>query len=202
MERIYKFAKIIYSKTYILTILWSFTMFLLFMKTNYHKCLEKEVLIATTNNLFLIVAVLFMIVAIVNIIFVMFASSNNKKLLKDEEHTKEGMVFRDTTKITILIIPLFYIWIFALSKIIVVLMKKTNDINFNNYLLIWVGLFLFSFIYWLKLKDEADENQRYNISYTIIIGFSTYIIIYWENLVPYIKKIFSLGSCIITDIMK
>jgi len=196
-------GKYFYHNYFYLTITWSILMFLMFLKINYTICLEKLNFTNSINNIYLVFIILFTIIGS----FFLYFSHNirkNKKQIIDKDNSNFVGRIRNHDDIKIVILPIFYIWIFALSKIIITIYKlnttPNNDISFYT-LMVWLGFFIATLYYWCIFKYKANEKQRYNIGYTIFIVLYTLSILYWDILVPYIKNIFLLKNCIMNTIM-
>lgn len=197
-----KIGKYFYENTIYLTLTWTILMFLMFIKINYFSCLQKLDFVKGIENIFLF----FMLIFLTSGIFFILFSRNirkNKREIMDKNNSQFTLELRNHDDIKINILPLFYIWIFSLSKIVISLYDyfyKSISIDLTNYfLMIWVGLFLATLFYWCKFKYKASV--KYSIKYLLFVTIYTLGIIFWQELVPYVKNILLLKNCIVAEII-
>ncbi len=215
MEKIKTLSKstseTIYENYYSLTILWLILTLMVFLETHYGKCLNKLSFKNGLENIFIGLTVLFSVM-IVFFLYVPFSNFSNIKAIENkkkqlcEDDISDSFHDRKYSQyvgqinnfIFILIIPLFYIWVLAISKMIIY-SYFLSKVNYKVYLLVWVVIFIFTFWLWFKLKYKAYK--KYNIGYVVLVSIYTLSIIFWDNLLPYIKELILLKECIVTEIM-
>ncbi|RLA74145.1 MAG: hypothetical protein DRG11_05855 [Epsilonproteobacteria bacterium] len=200
-----KLGKYFYLNYYYLTIVWSILMFLVFLKINYFCCLEKLNFIDDINTFSIILLLYFILIGGLFVYFSVNIEKEEYQIMdKDNSTTIQKVINKDNIKIIVL--PLFYIWFFSLSKIIVVVYKLLGSQNYSNFdifsLIVWLIFLMATFCYWFKLKYKANTKQRFNIGYATLIIVYTCIIIFWDDLVPYIKNLLLLKKCIVSKIME
>lgn len=195
-------GKYFYQNHIYLTITWSILMFLMFIKINYYSCLDKLKLVTSIEHVFLFFMLLFLISGM---FFLLFSRSiqKNERAIIDKENSEFVQTIRNQDEIKINILPLFYVWVFSSSKIIVILYDffyKNKNIDLTNYfLMIWIAFFGFSLYYWCKFKYKSSET--YSVPYVIFILLYTLGVVFWQELIPYVKNILLLKNCITNEIL-
>lgn len=117
----------------------------------------------------------------------------------DEKHDKT--VWVDSDQKNLLVLPLYIIGLYSLSKIIVVWAKNSAPIENNMYLyILWGIICIISSWLWFALKEYAEEKNKYSIKYTIIITLITLASIYWNLLTPYIADLIEVIKCVVNQI--
>lgn len=110
-------------------------MFLMFLKINYYTCLEKLKFVNGIENIFLFFITIFLGSSIFFIIFARDIRKNKKEII-DKDHSQFVAKIRNHDEIKINILPLFYVWVFSLSKIVVTIydyLYRGKNIDLTNY---------------------------------------------------------------------
>ena len=201
----------LYKATWIIGILWTIVIVITTLITNQLDCV---------NNYapWLIYLLFFAGVILILDIFLLlcFSSTQKNQIKRNEKSNKlplENIIAAENIDRTdggeygkenrdLIVLPLYLIWVFALSKIIIYFAKRGNQafINDISALMIATAIFLFGFFYWISLKEYANSDNRWSLKYTILITLLSLFSIYWENLLPYIKDIFEVSNCIFKSI--
>ncbi|MFY4743932.1 hypothetical protein ACOTVT_10640 [Aliarcobacter butzleri] len=188
MERLKILIRGVYNSYKLVFLWWTIFIFIDIIVTNYYMCIsqyntEINYLYNTSLSLF----------AIQSILILSFIGLWGKEKINND--SQGGNFGFGTNEIKPVIIPIYYLMLISLSKIII----KVSQFNFkNDYIIVWIILFIASGFYWLKLKNEAKKS--YEIKGTILIIMYTLFVIYYKEIEPIISAIFNISGCIIEQI--
>jgi len=183
----------IHSYKYIL-IFWTLFSFMLFVQINYNVCIYPyEDGFRSLALVFLSLSFIFISLTLVH-----FLVYKNDKLAMDDV-TDDG-----TINSIGVIVPLYALWIFSFSKIIIYTYNFfTNKIDVNIFqihITIWGAVFLGSGYFWFKYLNQSDK--KFDLALTIIVVFITAIQIFWTSFfLPLTKSTIEIGSCISNKIV-
>ncbi|MBU1217547.1 hypothetical protein KJ870_02615 [bacterium] len=178
--------------------------------SSYYSCTNHA---SWLSPLFAVVMFLFTLQSIIILVFSFLQKSKIKQNIDNGKDKFDSINMIDDAKYDsqayvggspkqLLVLPLYIIGVYALSKIIVILVKDSTPIEYNIYLyMLWGAIFTFSTWLWAALKEYAENENRYSIKYTLIIIIITLVSIFWELLTPYIADIIELTKCVINQIL-
>lgn len=133
--------------------------------------------------------ILFGIQASIIILFAMLFAKD--KIINDNS----GAGTFGSTAIQPIVIPLYFLMLVSLSKLIILSTK--TDFNIAM-LMIWGSIFLGSGYYWLKNKSNAKKT--WELKGTVIICIYTLVMIFYKDLEPFFKSILDISGCIVSKI--
>lgn len=191
-----------HSYKYVL-LLWTIFTIMDFIRINYAACIVKYHKEFSDTEFIIISVFMFLIF---QIFIHMRKFKNNDEIMIDKENT-ELVSHVGGGPIKYLIIPIYSIAIFSLSKVIVYLYKYISEES-NSFLeatflyfSLWFMFFILSFIMWFKVKQKAEKKWDFAITFTIII--ITSVQLFWSSFfLPLTYGIMDISECIGTSISK
>jgi len=204
-----KVALFFYTRTWIFTLLWSYMVIFITLYTHYDSC---WIYATWLYELFLISLIIFGFLSAFILIFTFFQTQkirnniekgNNKyddlDMLVEDTLPDHAITTDDTKKI--LILPLYYLWIYALSKIIIFFVKETPPDAIKIFFFTWIAILIFSLWLWIRSKKYVKVDESYSIKYTLLIAIITLVSIYWNYITPYIADIIRVVNCVLEQIV-
>ena len=188
--------------TTIVTICWVVASFHITIIYHYPNCVNTY----DEKNTFIVVFWLTL-----GTIFIVYASvirfflKNKKKIgiekIKDidEDNDDTGM---GSIKPQVVILPMYLLWIFSLSKLIVILYQDF-DRGISVDIIIKIGIlsviFIGSFWAWLSFKKTSTKSCSFWI--TIFAISYIFINICWEYFLPFLQSYFTTLNCVFKTII-
>ena len=120
----------------------------------------------------------------------------DKYILIEEKSMSFGFSSRNPR---VLILPMYLLWIFSLSKLIVIFYNKDFTEDFIIKIIILSIIFICSFIAWFKFKKTSNKTWSFWVTFFAV----SYILInvFWEYFLQYLQSYFSTINCIFKTII-
>ncbi|WP_373072103.1 hypothetical protein [Sulfurimonas sp.] len=197
------YAENIYKNNWFFALLWALLTFAYLIVENYFVCVKD---IKWFGSYYLGVYVLFSIYILYMIKYlfdqnekIIYNVKNDNNILEDVSMINQIGISKELN-----ILPLYYVLLFSISKVILFLVNIPNlklvnpstyftYFGFNAYLLIVMGVFWYRYN---KLKIYVVKEKRISISYTIFIIVYTLLMLFGEHL-PFLKDIVELLQCVL-----
>ncbi len=197
-----KFSMGLYEQTWLITLTWLFMILSLLLLWNHKQCIKCANSMEWVTNFGVFNLVIFFLSVGILLLFTFFEISNIrrslKKMLCPSKLLQNINLRNKDEKITI--IPLYMIWIYALSRIIIFFVAYyneeksiTKDIDIN---ITWFFILFLVFYMWNYLRIYADKNYIFSIGYTVFVIIVTLLTLWWETLIPYILDISTIFQCV------
>jgi hypothetical protein len=191
-----------HSYKYIL-FLWTIFTIMEFVRINYAACIVKYH--KEFSDIEFIIVSIFMFL-VFQIFMHMRKFKNNDEIMIDKENT-ELVSHVGGGPIKYLVIPIYSIAIFSLSKVTVYLYNYISE-ELNSFLeatllhfSMWVMFFFLSFTMWYKVKQKAEKKWDFAITFTVIA--ITSVQLFWSSFfLPLTYGIMDISECIGTSISK
>lgn len=150
----------------------------------------------------------FIILLVATLIFLYFLFKNKDDLVDNTKSfeiiSHQNSFSFGSDKHTIVVMPLYLLWLFAVSRIIVILhyagLSILNiDKNYIFYeILILFILFVVGFSIWYRTKKYS--NSKWSFLATIYALIYISLNVYWNNLYPFIKSYAKVIQCIFKNL--
>ena len=134
------------------------------------------------------------------IIIYFYKNKNKIGIEKDPLIEERGMSFGFSSRNPrVLILPMYLLWIFSLSKLIVIFYNKDFTEDFIIKIIILSIIFICSFIAWFKFKKTSNKTWSFWVTFFAV----SYILInvFWEYFLQYLQSYFSTINCIFKTII-
>jgi hypothetical protein len=198
-------ASWLYKQIWILGVIWTAMVILITIFQNYPSCTSN---FDWLHNLLGVLTTIFVVNTTIIFIFLFTQTHKiNRNIANDKNplenicisYHKDDIEHHEHQRIFIL--PLYVMFLYAISKIIMIVLHEEN-LNLNQYpsYFIWGFILYFSFRFWYHLREYVDTQDRYSINYTLVIVSWTLLAVYWESIIPYIADIIKLTQCLINNI--
>lgn len=197
-------GKIVYNNTWVLTIGWVLLTLTWFLKTNYMCCLKETGLDGYLWNTNIVLSALLILFYSAIFVFSSRIQSDERSAI-DKTNSSFGFNFAETD-IKIIVLPLFYIWFLAASKVILeierILYGSTATTGFDIFeSVVWFLVGVLALVCWRKYKSKAHADRRYSVPYGAAVVLYTLSSIFWEQITPLVGKIILLENCILREII-
>ncbi|MEA2028182.1 MAG: hypothetical protein U9N49_04340, partial [Campylobacterota bacterium] len=190
---------------WILGVIWTAMVILITIFQNYPSCTSN---FDWLHDMLNILTAIFIIDTVIIFIFLFIQSrkvdrniNNNKNPLENTciSYHKDDIEHQD--QLRVFIIPVYVMFLYAISKIIMMVVHG-NLLSIEEYpsYIIWGFILYFSFRFWYRFKEYVDIEDRYSINYTLVIISWTLLAIFWEAIIPYIADVIKLTQCLIKNI--
>lgn len=188
--------------TVIITICWIVASLHLTMVYKYQGCINYY----DEKNTFIFI--LWFALAIIFIVYfpiITYFFLNREKIGKEKDNRIEErhgyFGFADTNP-KVFILPMYLLWIFSLSKLIVIFYQYFDNGMSEDIIKIVIlsVIFMGSFWAWISFKKTSTKSW----SFWITIFAISYILInvYWEDFLPFLQSYFTTLNCIFKAIVK
>ena|GEM_PF-5203612 len=170
-DSIINLSKIIYENSYkYLLFIWTIYSIMFFLQTNYELCIEKYI------NSFSTIKTLFIYIFIMIIFHIMLHLSflkDNKVAMEDKEYSKIVPTIMNEDQLYFLIMPIYALWIYALSKVIKYLYNfltfpKTIISSSILELIVWGVIFVLFLSLWFIFKHKAKKTWDFFLTLFVI----------------------------------
>jgi len=190
------------NSTAIITICWIVASFHLTMIYNYQDCInshdEKNAFISIP---WLALTVIFIVyVPIITYFFVNRETIGREKDNRIEERNG-SFGFADTNP-KVFILPMYLLWVFSLSKLIVIFYEYyTNRISEDIIVKIAILLTIFIGSLWAWIKFKKTSTKIWSFWITLFAISYVVLNIYWEYFLPYLQSYLSSLNCVFKTII-
>lgn len=191
------------NSTTIITICWIVASTHLTMIYKYQNCINHH---DEKSTFILILWLALGIVFIVYVPIITYFFINRKKIGKEIDHNieeKNGYFGFAETNPKVFILPMYLLWVFSLSKLIVIFYDYfkhglSEDLVVKVFILLTI--LIGSFWAWLSFKKTSTKVW----SFWITLFAISYVVIniYWEHFLPYLQSYLSTLNCIFKTIAK
>lgn len=186
----------------VITICWIVASLHLTMVYKYKSCINCY---DEKNTFIFILWCSIIIIFIVYFIIITYFFINRKKIGKkidDKIEENHGYFGFAELNPKVFILPMYLLWIFSLSKLIVIFYQyyyKGSSENIIIKIVILLVIFIGSFWAWISFKKTSTKVY----SFWITVFAISYILInvFWEYFLPYLKSYFSTINCIFKTII-
>ena len=187
------------NSTIIITVCWVISSSHLTMLYKFENCVNY----CDDKNTFLYITYLSIIIIFsifVPIIIYFYKNKNKIGIEKDPLIEEKSMSFGFSSRNPrVLILPMYLLWIFSLSKLIVIFYNKDFTEDFIIKIIILSIIFICSFIAWFKFKKTSNKTWSFWVTFFAV----SYILInvFWEYFLQYLQSYFSTINCIFKTII-
>ena len=191
------------NSTTIITICWIIASFHLTIIYNYQDCLN------TYDDKNTFIFIFWFALGTIFIIFlpiITYFFIHKKKIGKDKDNRiEENNGNFDFAEINpkVFILPMYLLWVFSLSKLIVILYQSFNNGMSEDIIIKVIILFVIligSFWAWVSFKKTSTKSWSFWITFFAIIYVS--INIGWEHFLPFLQSYLLTLNCIFNTIIK
>ncbi|KIM10000.1 MAG: hypothetical protein KU38_08425 [Sulfurovum sp. FS08-3] len=205
------FAKFIaswlYNQIWLFGVVWTMMVILLTVLQNYPDCTAN---VEWLHNLLYLLTAFFIINTAIIFLFLFSQTRKIKRNINSKKKPLDNLCIsyykeendpQDNKRVFIL--PVYVMFLYALSRVIMMLMHEhTSDVEHYISFIIWGFILYFSIRFWYYLRQYVDIEDRYSINYTLVVLSWTILAVFWEHLIPYIADIIKLTQCLIDNISK
>jgi len=202
-EKVIKFSKKLYEHTYkYLLLLFSIGSVLGHLFLNYYSCFKKYEI--ETQIIGAVILSLFLLLTL-HIFFHFAFGRDNKEATEDYESSESGTFVVNDRKSYLMILPIYALWIFALSKIVLILYGLYfNSITIEDlygFPMMWFAILLLAFYYWKKFKHKALVTWDIKIL-SVVILLTAFQLLWSSVFLPFTKAVIEISDCIGSKIVK
>ncbi len=187
------------NSTIIITVCWMITSFHLTMLYKFENCVnycdDKDTFYYITY-----ISIIIIFSTFVPIIIYFYKNKNKIGIEKDPLIEERGMSFSfSNPNPRVVILPMYLLWIFSLSKLIVIFYNKDFIEDFIIKITILLIIFICSFIAWFKFKKTSSNT--WSLWTTVFAVSYVFINIFWEYFLPYLQSYLLAINCIFKTII-
>lgn len=197
------FAKLyLGNSTVIITICWVVASIHLTMVYNYQDCINSH---DERNTLFLIFWLTLTIIFIIYIPIITYFFINKEKIGKEKDNRideKNGYFGFADKNPKVFILPMYLLWIFSLSKLLVIFYHYFNNGMSEDIIVkivILSVIFIGSFWAWINFKKTSTKSWSLWVT-VFAIGYIL-INIYWEYFLPFLQSYLLSLNCVFQTII-
>lgn len=191
------------NSTIIITICWIVASLHLTMIYNYQDCINSY---DGENTFYWMLWIALAIIFIVYLPIITYFFINKEKIGKEKDNRLEernGYFGFANTNPKVFILPMYLLWIFSSSKLIVIFYQyfdKGMSEDFIIKIVILLVIFIGSFWAWVSFKKTSTKSWSFWI--TIFAISYVFINIYWEYFLPFLESYFTTLNCVFKSIIK
>ena len=191
------------NSTIIITICWIVASLHLTMIYNYQDCINSY---DGENTFYWMLWIALAIIFIVYLPIITYFFINKEKIGKEKDNRLEernGYFGFANTNPKVFILPMYLLWIFSSSKLIVIFYQyfdKGMSEDFIIKIVILLFIFIGSFWAWVSFKKTSTKSWSFWI--TIFAISYVFINIYWEYFLPFLESYFTTLNCVFKSIIK
>lgn len=191
-----------HSFKYIL-ILWTIFSIMEFIRINYTSCIRyySEEFHISELTFIAIFGVL-----IVQIFIHIYIFKDNDKIMIDEKNTESAPLLGGGT-IKYLVIPIYAIVIYSISKVIIYIYtftgKESDVFSVTTYVhfSMWFMFLIGSLIMWYKVQKKAEKKWDFAITFSVVLVTSVQL--YWNSFfLPLTYGVMDISECVGIEITK
>lgn len=190
------------NSTTIITICWVVASLHLTMVYNYQDCIN----VCDAKNTFIFIIWLALaVVFIIYILIITYFFVNRKTIGKEKDNRieeRQGHFGFASTNPKVLILPMYLLWIFSLSKLIVIFYEYFNH-GMGEDIIIKIVILLVIFIgsFWAWISFKKTSTKVWSFWITIFVISYVFINIYWEYFLPFLQSYLSTLNCVFKTII-
>lgn len=199
----YIFKPIYHNLMLVILPFWIIISFNLIVYFKFNECVVlNDNLDVVLYSIWISTTILLFVVAIISFYFWNKTKDNignRQQNFEIGDHTGEANSNFASEKMKIVILPLYILWIFAVSRLIVIIHGQHKSFqNVDTYVFIEMGILLIillvSFTIWKKFKSNAKK--QWSFITTIYAVLYILLNVCWDDIYPYVKSYAKVINCI------
>lgn len=184
--------------TIIVTLCWIITSFHLTILFKYETCINCYDEKNTISYIFgMALGVIFIVYLLVISFFYINKDKIGKEKIIDIEEKNRAASFSNPNP-KVFILPMYLLWIFSLSKLIVIFNEGIVEENIIKIIILLI-IFIGSFLAWFCFKKTSTNKW----SFWITLFSISYVLlnIYWDYFLPFLESYLRTLNCVFTSII-
>ena len=189
--------------TTIITICWLIASLHITMVYNFQDCININ---DEKNTFYWILWIALAIIFIVYIPIIGYFFINREKIGKEKlseiEDSEEGNFGFSRRDPKIFILPMYLLWVFSLSKLVVIVHQYFNkEISEDITVKIVVLLIILTGSFWAWISFKKISSKSWSFWITVFAISYVLVNIYWEYFLPYLQSYIKTWHCIFKSLI-